>query len=79
MRYGPRPTLLRLKIPKKHRQKPGWLSSIISYNVESGKVEMAQNNILKEFDTLPPEAQKQVIDFIAFLQMRYEPKKDKKI
>jgi hypothetical protein len=39
---------------------------------------MAQNNILKEFDSLPPEAQKQVIDFIAFLQMRYEPKNIKK-
>jgi len=32
---------------------------------------MAQNDVLKDFDTLPPEAQKQVIDFIAFLQTRY--------
>ena len=32
---------------------------------------MAQNDILKEFDNLPPEAQKQVVDFIAFLQTRY--------
>jgi hypothetical protein len=29
-------------------------------------------NILREFDTLPPEAQKQVIDFIAFLSARYK-------
>ena len=32
---------------------------------------MAQNNIVKDFDNLPPEAQKQVLDFIAFLQTRY--------
>lgn len=37
------------------------------------KVEMLQNNPLKEFETLPPEAQKLVIDFIAFLQIRYRP------
>ena len=34
---------------------------------------MEQNNVISEFDTLPPEAQKQVMDFIAFLQTRYQP------
>ena len=33
---------------------------------------MEQDNLLSEFDTLPPEAQKQVLDFIAFLQTRYQ-------
>lgn len=32
---------------------------------------MEQSNVLTEFDTLPPEAQRQVVDFIAFLQTRY--------
>jgi hypothetical protein len=32
---------------------------------------MTENNVLREFDTLPPEAQRQVRDFIAFLQTRY--------
>lgn len=32
---------------------------------------MVQNNVLSRFDTLPPEAQQQVIDFVAFLQTRY--------
>lgn len=40
---------------------------------------MTQNNILKEFDALPPEAQKQVLDFIAFLQMQYKPKRIKQV
>jgi hypothetical protein len=39
---------------------------------------MAQNDIVKEFDNLPPEAQKQVIDFIAFLQTRYRTGATKK-
>jgi hypothetical protein len=39
---------------------------------------MAQNDIVKEFDNLPPEAQKQVIDFIAFLQTRYRTGDTKK-
>ena len=39
---------------------------------------MTQNNVLKDYDTLPPEAQKQVIDFIAFLQTRYQAKPIKK-
>jgi hypothetical protein len=30
-------------------------------------------DISRDFDSLPPEAQKQVMDFIAFLQMRYTP------
>jgi len=34
---------------------------------------MEQNNVLSKFDTLPPEAQQQVVDFIAFLQTRYRP------
>ena len=28
--------------------------------------------LLREFDSLPPEAQKQVMDFIAFLSARYK-------
>ena len=32
---------------------------------------MRQSNILKEFNDLPPEAQRQVVDFITFLQSRY--------
>lgn len=39
---------------------------------------MTQNNILNDFNTLPPEAQKQVIDFIAFLRMQYGAKVRKK-
>jgi hypothetical protein len=34
---------------------------------------MEHNNALSKPDTLPPEAQQQVIDFIAFLQTRYRP------
>ena len=34
---------------------------------------MEQNQVLREFSNLPPEAQRQVIDFIAFLQSRYPP------
>ena len=34
---------------------------------------MEQRHVLSQFDTLPPEAQRQVVDFIAFLQMRYRP------
>jgi hypothetical protein len=34
---------------------------------------MRQDNLWQDFDTLPPEAKKQVIDFISFLQTRYKP------
>ena len=36
------------------------------------------NDISRAFDTLPPEAQRQVRDFILYLQTRYKPapKKD---
>jgi hypothetical protein len=34
---------------------------------------MERDNVIREFDTLPPEAQRQVLDFIAFLQTRYQP------
>jgi hypothetical protein len=34
---------------------------------------MEQNNTLSKLDTLPPEAQQQVIDFTSFLQTRYRP------
>lgn len=40
---------------------------------------MEQNNVISEFDTLPPEAQRQVIDFIAFLQTRYQPAKRERV
>ena len=32
---------------------------------------MDQNKVLEELFALPPEAQRQVLDFIAFLQTRY--------
>ena len=34
---------------------------------------MLQNDVLDQFKTLPPEAQRQVVDFITFLQTRYHP------
>lgn len=40
---------------------------------------MEQNNVIRQFDTLPPEAQRQVIDFIEFLQTRYRPATQGKI
>ena len=33
---------------------------------------MKREQILQDIDTLPPDAQQQVIDFIAFLQTRYQ-------
>jgi hypothetical protein len=33
---------------------------------------MKQENMLNEFTNLPPEAQRQVEDFIAFLRTRYQ-------
>ena len=33
---------------------------------------MEKQNILNDYDKLPPEAQKQVLDYIAFLQTRYQ-------
>jgi hypothetical protein len=33
---------------------------------------MESENILQQLDTLPIEAKREVIDFIAFLQIRYE-------
>jgi hypothetical protein len=41
---------------------------------------MAQDNVLNKFNSLPPEGQKQVLDFIAFLQTRYglDAKKENK-
>ena len=34
---------------------------------------MERDYVIREFDSLPPEAQRQVLDFIAFLQTRYQP------
>jgi len=34
---------------------------------------MSQDAILRGYQSLPPEAQKQVADFIAFLRTRYQP------
>jgi len=36
---------------------------------------MTQDNILSKFGALPPEAQQQVLDFMAFLETRYRPAK----
>ena len=33
---------------------------------------MKQEELLREFESLPPEAQREVIDFIAFLRIRYK-------
>jgi len=33
---------------------------------------MNTNSIFHDFESLPPEAQRQVADFIAFLQVRYK-------
>lgn len=40
---------------------------------------MEENSVLSQFDTLPADAKKQVIDFIAFLQTRYQPVVRKKV
>lgn len=34
---------------------------------------METEEIWRQFSALPPEAQREVADFIAFLQMRYSP------
>jgi hypothetical protein len=34
---------------------------------------MKQDKVSRELGALPPEAQKQVMDYIAFLRMRYMP------
>ena len=36
-------------------------------------IAMNPNSVLENFAALPPEAQKQVVDFIAFLKTRYTP------
>lgn len=36
---------------------------------------MRQDGFLRDFNALPPDAQKQVEDFVAFLQTRYQPVK----
>ena len=33
---------------------------------------MNKESVFREFESLPPEAQKQVLDFISFLQARYK-------
>jgi hypothetical protein len=39
---------------------------------------MNQKTAWQRFSDLPPEAQQQVLDFIAFLQMRYAPSRPRK-
>jgi|GEM_PF-573022 len=39
---------------------------------------MDQKTAWQRFSSLPPEAQQQVIDFIAFLQTRYTPRRPRK-
>ncbi|TYT73343.1 DUF2281 domain-containing protein [Desulfobotulus mexicanus] len=39
---------------------------------------MKDSALIREFVSLPPEAQKQVMDFVAFLKTRYPEKKEKK-
>jgi hypothetical protein len=39
---------------------------------------MNQKTVWQRFSSLPPEAQQQVIDFIAFLQTRYVPSRPRK-
>ena len=38
---------------------------------------MNQNDIWREFNALPPDAQRQVMDFILFLQARYKLRQTK--
>jgi len=38
---------------------------------------MLPSSVIHDFDTLPPIAQEQVIDFIAFVKMRYQHKTPK--
>ena len=38
---------------------------------------MMPNAVLQDFETLPPDAQRQIIDFIAFIKSRYQIGKDK--
>lgn len=44
---------------------------------------MEESNIVREINSLPPEAQQQVVDFIAFLKSRYptahSPRKAKRV
>jgi hypothetical protein len=40
---------------------------------------MDKNRVLNEFEALPQDAQQQVIDFIAFLQTRYQPGRAKDV
>ncbi|QLQ32158.1 MAG: hypothetical protein HZT40_11830 [Candidatus Thiothrix singaporensis] len=37
---------------------------------------MMINPAFADFETLPPDAQQQVIDFIAFIKLRYPSRKD---
>jgi len=39
---------------------------------------MNQKTVWQRFSSLPPEAQQQVMDFIAFLQRRYVPSRPRK-
>ncbi len=39
---------------------------------------MNQKTVWQDFLNLPPEAQRQVMDFIAFLQARYAPPRSRK-
>lgn len=36
---------------------------------------MTTHHALRDFETLPPDAQQQVIDFIAFIKLRYQARK----
>ena len=40
---------------------------------------MEREKILREFNSLPQDAQQQVVDFIAFLQTRYKPEKSERV
>jgi hypothetical protein len=40
---------------------------------QSIEAAMNQNSVFQDFQSLPPEAQRQVADFIAFLQARHKP------
>ncbi len=39
---------------------------------------MREENLLEAFRSLPPEAQRQVTDFVAFLQLRYSSLPERK-
>jgi hypothetical protein len=45
----------------------------LSVKTKERSREMNQRELWREIKSLPPEAQREVVDFIAFLRIRYKP------